>query len=118
MKARDEEVFGPVVTLQAFGTPEEAFAEVNDSRFRLQVGVFTCDLQVAFEAQTALEMDGVVIGAVASHRAEQMPYLGVKESGRGCEGRGRGDDRPHLRARARAPRRAGLRAANAQGRRP
>lgn len=86
MKVRDEEIFGPVVTLQSFETLEEAFAEVNDSRFGLQVGVFTHDLRVAFEAHAALEVGGVVIGDVPSYRADQMPYGGVKESGRGREG--------------------------------
>lgn len=56
MKVRDEEVFGPVVTLQAFSTLDEAFAEVNDSRYGLQVGVFTHELEVSFEAHAALEV--------------------------------------------------------------
>lgn len=86
MKVRDDEVFGPVVTLQSFETLKEAFAEVNDSRFGLQAGVFTHDLRVAFEAHAALEVGGVVIGDVPSYRADQMPYGGVKESGRGREG--------------------------------
>ncbi|MGN6612223.1 MAG: aldehyde dehydrogenase family protein [Angustibacter sp.] len=86
MKVRDEEVFGPVVTLQPFDTLEGAFAEVNDSRFGLQVGVFTHDLRVAFEAHAALEVGGVVVGDVPSYRADQLPYGGTKESGRGREG--------------------------------
>jgi aldehyde dehydrogenase (NAD+) len=86
MKLRDEEVFGPLVTLQPFDTVERAFAEVNDSRFGLQVGVFTHDVRVAFDAHAALEVGGVVIGDVPSYRADQMPYGGTKESGRGREG--------------------------------
>jgi aldehyde dehydrogenase (NAD+) len=85
-KVRDEEVFGPVLVLEAFDDLDEAFAKVNDSRFGLQAGVFTTDLQVAWRAFAELEVGGVVIGDVPSYRADQMPYGGVKDSGRGREG--------------------------------
>jgi acyl-CoA reductase-like NAD-dependent aldehyde dehydrogenase len=65
---------------------EEAFAAVNDSRFGLQTGVFTHDLQLAFRAHRALEVGGVIIGDAPSYRADQMPYGGVKDSGNGREG--------------------------------
>jgi aldehyde dehydrogenase (NAD+) len=81
-----EEVFGPVVVLSAVDSLDEAFAEVNDSRFGLQAGVFTRDLQVAFRAAQVLEAGGVVVGDVPSFRADQMPYGGVKDSGTGREG--------------------------------
>src|SRR5213079_2442454 len=61
-------------------------AAVNDSRYGLQAGVFTHDLQVAFRAHRDLEVGGVVIGDVPSYRADQMPYGGAKESGVGREG--------------------------------
>src|SRR3712207_8696285 len=51
-----------------------AFARVNDSRFGLQTGVFTRDLQLAFRAASVLEVGGVVVGDVPSFRADQMPY--------------------------------------------
>ncbi|MGY1747323.1 aldehyde dehydrogenase family protein [Blastococcus sp. SYSU D00695] len=81
-----EEVFGPVVLLDRVDSVEEAFARVNDSRFGLQAGVFTRDLQLAFRAAQELEVGGVVIGDVPSYRADQMPYGGVKDSGTGREG--------------------------------
>jgi acyl-CoA reductase-like NAD-dependent aldehyde dehydrogenase len=59
---------------------------VDDSRFGLQAGVFTHDLQVAFRAHRELQVGGVIIGDVPTYRAEQMPYGGVKESGVGREG--------------------------------
>jgi aldehyde dehydrogenase (NAD+) len=81
-----EEVFGPVMVLQAVSGVEEAFDIVNDSRFGLQAGVFTRDIQTAFRAHADLEVGGVIIGDVPSYRADQMPYGGVKESGVGREG--------------------------------
>ena len=65
---------------------DDAFAVVNDSRFGLQTGVFTHDLQVAFRAHRDLEVGGVIVGDVPSYRADQMPYGGVKASGVGREG--------------------------------
>ncbi|RZU32131.1 aldehyde dehydrogenase family protein [Blastococcus saxobsidens] len=85
-KVTREEVFGPVVVLDVVDSLDEAFGRVNDSRFGLQAGVFTRDLQVAFRAARDLEVGGVVIGDVPSFRADQMPYGGVKDSGTGREG--------------------------------
>lgn len=81
-----EEVFGPVLTLHRAEGEAAAFAEVNNSKFGLQTGVFTRDLQTAFRAHRALEVGGVIIGDVPSYRADQMPYGGVKQSGVGREG--------------------------------
>lgn len=81
-----EEVFGPVLTLHRVDGEAAAFAQVNDSKFGLQAGVFTHDLRTAFRAHRALEVGGVVVGDVPSYRADQMPYGGVKQSGVGREG--------------------------------
>ncbi|MYR85338.1 aldehyde dehydrogenase family protein [Streptomyces sp. SID685] len=81
-----EEVFGPVLSVQKVHGEDEAFAAVNDSKYGLQAGVFTHDLQAAFRAHRALEVGGVVIGDVPSYRADQMPYGGAKQSGVGREG--------------------------------
>lgn len=81
-----EEVFGPVLTVRRVEGEAAAFAAVNDSKYGLQAGVFTHDLQTAFRAHRTLEVGGVVIGDVPSYRADQMPYGGVKQSGVGREG--------------------------------
>lgn len=81
-----EEVFGPVCLLVPFDDFEQALAEVNDSAYGLQAGVFTRDLHRAHRAWDALEVGGVIIGDVPSWRADNMPYGGVKESGLGREG--------------------------------
>ena len=82
----EEEVFGPVLAVVPADGVGDAFAAVNASRYGLQAGVFTHDLQVAFRAARELEVGGVVVGDVPSYRADQMPYGGVKESGSGREG--------------------------------
>lgn len=81
-----EEVFGPVLSVQRVDGEAEAFAAVNTSKYGLQAGVFTHDIQAAFRAHRALEVGGVIIGDVPSYRADQMPYGGAKQSGVGREG--------------------------------
>jgi aldehyde dehydrogenase (NAD+) len=86
VKVSCEEVFGPVLTVQRAEGETAAFAAANDSKYGLQAGVFTHDVQTAFRAQRALEVGGVIIGDVPSYRADQMPYGGTKASGQGREG--------------------------------
>ncbi|MFD4755818.1 aldehyde dehydrogenase family protein [Streptomyces sp. NEAU-H3] len=81
-----EEVFGPVLSLIKVNGEDEAYAAVNDSKYGLQAGVFTHDVQAAFRAHRALEVGGVIIGDAPSYRADQMPYGGAKLSGVGREG--------------------------------
>jgi acyl-CoA reductase-like NAD-dependent aldehyde dehydrogenase len=86
MKVRCEEVFGPVITVQRYETFEQALAEVNDSPYGLQAGVFTRDLERALLAHRELEVGGIIVNDVSAFRADQMPYGGSKESGHGREG--------------------------------
>lgn len=86
MKVCKEEIFGPVVTISPYQTFEEALAEVNNSRYGLQAGVFTNDINRAFEAHRTLEVGGVIVNDVSAFRADQMPYGGSKDSGFGREG--------------------------------
>lgn len=81
-----EEAFGPVAVLSKAPSYDAALAEVNDSRFGLQAGVFTNDLHQAMRAWDVLEVGGVLINEVPSWRVDNMPYGGVKESGLGREG--------------------------------
>jgi acyl-CoA reductase-like NAD-dependent aldehyde dehydrogenase len=86
MKVRCEEVFGPVITVQPYQTFEEALAEVNDSPYGLQAGVFTSSIDRAMLAHRELEVGGVIVNDVSAFRADQMPYGGSKDSGYGREG--------------------------------
>jgi acyl-CoA reductase-like NAD-dependent aldehyde dehydrogenase len=81
-----KEAFGPVAVLSAYDDFEAALAQVNDTVYGLQAGIFTRDLYKAQRAWDVLEVGGVVIGDVPSWRVDHMPYGGVKESGLGREG--------------------------------
>jgi acyl-CoA reductase-like NAD-dependent aldehyde dehydrogenase len=80
------EAFGPVAVLSRFSDFDAALAQVNDSAYGLQAGIFTRDLYKMLRAWDRLEVGGVLIGEVPSWRVDHMPYGGVKESGLGREG--------------------------------
>lgn len=80
------EVFGPVVGVQVYDDVETALALANDSRYGLQAGIFTTDLDVALRAARTLDFGGVTVNEVPTWRADQMPYGGVRDSGNTREG--------------------------------
>ena len=85
-RIRCEEAFGPVVVMESFTDFKDAVRRVNDSRFGLQAGVFTRDLDKAFYAYHELDVGGVIVNDVPSVRVDNMPYGGIKDSGLGREG--------------------------------
>jgi acyl-CoA reductase-like NAD-dependent aldehyde dehydrogenase len=86
MKIVCEEAFAPVVTFQTYKTFDEAIALVNDSQFGLQAGVFTNNVNLAFQAGKQIHTGGVIVNDTSNYRVDHMPYGGVKLSGMGREG--------------------------------
>lgn len=86
MSVCSSEIFGPVVTIERFGSFEQAVDWVNNSEFGLQAGVFTNDIHQMDYAFNHLEVGGVIINDVPTFRVDNMPYGGVKNSGLGREG--------------------------------
>lgn len=86
MKVNCEEVFGPVVTVEAYDEVDAAIAEINDSPYGLQAGLFTRDAKLIFDAYRRLEVGSLIVGDVPTFRIDHMPYGGVKDSGLGREG--------------------------------
>ena len=80
------EAFAPLIVAFPFRDLDDAIAQVNDSMFGLQTGVFTNDLAGAWRAFAELEVGGVIINDVPTYRIDHMPYGGVKDSGQGREG--------------------------------
>jgi glyceraldehyde-3-phosphate dehydrogenase (NADP+) len=81
-----DEIFGPAAVLACYSDFGEALAEVDDSRFGLQAGVFTKDVTKIRRAWERLEVGGLIQGDVPTWRSDPMPYGGAKESGTGREG--------------------------------
>src|ERR687883_315914 len=86
LKVSCEEVFGPVCTVNAVDSLDEAVELANGTSYGLQAGVFTRGLREALEAARRLEFGGVTINEAPTFRADQMPYGGVKRSGDTREG--------------------------------
>jgi acyl-CoA reductase-like NAD-dependent aldehyde dehydrogenase len=86
LKVSCEEVFGPVVTVNPYGALDEAIGLANGTRYGLQGGIFTSNVQTAFRAAQELEFGGVTVNEAPTFRADQMPYGGVKDSGNTREG--------------------------------
>jgi acyl-CoA reductase-like NAD-dependent aldehyde dehydrogenase len=86
MKIEDEEVFGPVLTVNAFATFEEAVTRANATKYGLQGGMFTNDLRRAFQALEDWDVGGLMVNDVPIYRIDNMPFGGWKESGIGREG--------------------------------
>jgi acyl-CoA reductase-like NAD-dependent aldehyde dehydrogenase len=86
LKVSCEEVFGPVVTVNAVDSLDEAIELANSTRFGLQAGIFTSRLDSAMRAAQELEFGGVIVNEAPTFRSDQMPYGGVKDSGNTREG--------------------------------
>jgi acyl-CoA reductase-like NAD-dependent aldehyde dehydrogenase len=86
MKVNCQEIFAPVVTVEAYDGFDEALKLMNNSPYGLQAGIFTRDAKLMFEAFEELEVGAVIAGDVPSFRIDHMPYGGVKDSGLGREG--------------------------------
>jgi len=80
-----EEIFGPVLTLQTFGSEDEAVALANSTRYGLAAVVVTSD-----EAAAARVASEVVAGTVWVNcfyvRDLRAPFGGSRQSGIGREG--------------------------------
>jgi acyl-CoA reductase-like NAD-dependent aldehyde dehydrogenase len=80
-----EELFGPVLSVVAFDTEDEAIAKANDTRFGLASGIFTASLTRAHRLIRRLRA-GIVW--VNTYRAVSpiVPFGGYGQSGLGREG--------------------------------
>jgi acyl-CoA reductase-like NAD-dependent aldehyde dehydrogenase len=85
-KVSCEEVFGPVCTVTAYETLDEALELANGTPYGLQAGIFTANIRTALRAAQELEFGGVTVNETPTFRADQMPYGGVKASGNTREG--------------------------------
>lgn len=77
-----DETFGPVITVQSFGTEEEAVTMANDVRYALASSVWTRDHARALRVSRDLDFGAVWINTHILLTAE-MPHGGFKYSGYG-----------------------------------
>ena len=77
-----DEVFGPVVSVQRFSDEEQAIAWANDVRFGLAASVWTADIARGMRVAKAIQFGTVWINDHFTLVSE-MPHGGFKESGYG-----------------------------------
>jgi acyl-CoA reductase-like NAD-dependent aldehyde dehydrogenase len=77
------EVFGPVVTMQRFASDEEAVAMANDVRYGLAASVFSENVGRAMKVAGRLDFGTVWVNEHLFPLTAEMPHGGFKESGYG-----------------------------------
>lgn len=80
-----EEIFGPVLSVMSFRTPEEAIARANNTPYGLAAGVWTDKGSKIFDVARKLKA-GVVWMNTYNKFDPASPFGGFKESGFGREG--------------------------------
>ena len=81
-----EEIFGPVVTVVPFDAPKEAIGRLNRSKYGLQSGIFTQNLEDGLALAGEIECPGVFVNEIPTFRLDHWPYGGIRHSGSGTEG--------------------------------
>ena len=80
-----EEIFGPVLTIQTFRTDDEVIEKANNSPYGLSAGVWTDKGSKIFNLTTKLRA-GVIWANTYNQFDPTSPFGGYKESGYGREG--------------------------------
>ena len=84
-RVAQEEIFGPVLAVMTFRTPEEAFERANNTPYGLSAGVWTDKGSKIFKLVNQLRA-GVVWANTFNKFDPTSPFGGYKESGFGREG--------------------------------
>ena len=82
MRIAQEEIFGPVLSVIAFDTAEEAIAIANDTPYGLAAGIWTSDISKAHKIARAVRAGSVWVNQYDGGDMT-APFGGFKQSGNG-----------------------------------
>lgn len=81
-----EEIFGPVICIYSYKTPEEAINRANQSPYIFQSAAYTTNINKAFQYSKKLNGAAVMINTHPAFRVDWMPFGGQGLSGEGLGG--------------------------------
>jgi succinate-semialdehyde dehydrogenase/glutarate-semialdehyde dehydrogenase len=84
--AQDLELFGPVWSILAFETVEDAIRLVNNTMYGLSAGVIGKDIKIMMRVAHEVKAGACVINGSGAYRSSDQPFGGYKMSGLGREG--------------------------------
>ena len=80
------ETFGPVSPIIRINGIDEAIKVANNTKYGLQAGIFTNNINNAMKAVKEIEAGAVIVNKQSTYRMDNMPFGGCKMSGLGKEG--------------------------------
>lgn len=79
----DEEIFGPIASVQKCESVEDCFKLANDSLYGLTAALWTNSISLALRAEQELQVGMVTINGNSFGAEPNFPFGGVKQSGNG-----------------------------------
>ena len=84
-ESNQQEIFGPVVSIQPFDDADDAISQANESQYGLSATIWTSNLSVAHRVAAEVESGIIWINCWLA-RDLRTPFGGMKQSGLGREG--------------------------------
>jgi alpha-ketoglutaric semialdehyde dehydrogenase len=83
MRVEQEEIFGPVLSVIAVSSLDEAIRVNNDVQYGLSSSLYTRDVNAAFRAMNELDAGITYVNAPTIGAEAHLPFGGVKQTGNG-----------------------------------
>ncbi|MCI5049549.1 MAG: aldehyde dehydrogenase family protein [Rickettsiales bacterium] len=81
-----QEIFGPVVAVYGYESPDEALARINTTPYAFQASVWGADIKDCEAYADRIDAAAVMINDTTAFRVDYMPFGGRKQSGLGVGG--------------------------------